>query len=367
MPAGRLAAWYRRFVETRSADAAERVLATALEGPTADAEVVGMLVAAATDHVWLDGGHTLDFTNKAVELGGHRAAVADAALLSLVGQTCGASRAEESSSWRHPVDLVELVDRTVARLDGVVGVVAGEVDVARVAWELLDDDPAAAADALVRAADHGAGIEQLARAVAHAAALRIMRFHTRNDHGDWDTVHHAFTTANACHQLASRPGAPVAPLVRAVVHGAMKVHLDRFLNIPAARMPAADRGSLVDLAGCWDEQGRINEAGELAHGFLVAGGQRSELIAALGAGLVGEDAGFHWFQLFEAAVRQSLAWPEGSDEAAVPLVAFARFLAAHTPTRRELPRVVEIARRLARGEALFEDEPTTEVRSPERV
>ena len=35
-------------------------------------------------------------------------------------------------------------------------------------------------------------------------------------------------------------------------------------------------------------------------------------------------------------------------------VGAARFLAAHTPTRRELPRVVQIARRLRRGEALYE-------------
>ena len=33
----------------------------------------------------------------------------------------------------------------------------------------------------------------------------------------------------------------------------------------------------------------------------------------------------------------------------------ARFLAAHTPTRRELPHVVRIAGRLRRGEDLFEE------------
>jgi hypothetical protein len=33
-----------------------------------------------------------------------------------------------------------------------------------------------------------------------------------------------------------------------------------------------------------------------------------------------------------------------------------RFLAAHTPTRRELSRVVDIATRLRRGEDLFEAE-----------
>ena len=48
--------------------------------------------------------------------------------------------------------------------------------------------------------------------------------------------------------------------------------------------------------------------------------------------------------------------PRDREEAALVLTAVARFLAAHTPTRRELPTVVRIATRLRRGEALYEDE-----------
>jgi len=68
-----------------------------------------------------------------------------------------------------------------------------------------------------------------------------------------------------------------------------------------------------------------------------------------------EDAEFHWFQTYEAAVRQFHAWPAESDEGALILAGVARFLAAHTPTRRELSQVVRIATRLRRGEALFEE------------
>jgi hypothetical protein len=100
----------------------------------------------------------------------------------------------------------------------------------------------------------------------------------------------------------------------------------------------------------------VDEAGNEAWGFLQGGGARSELIAALGHALLVEDAEFHWYQTLEAGVRQAHAWPEGSDESALILVAVARFLAAHTPTRRELPTVVRIASRLRRGEALYEDE-----------
>ena len=53
-------------------------------------------------------------------------------------------------------------------------------------------------------------------------------------------------------------------------------------------------------------------------------------------------------------MRQSLAWPDGSEESALVLAAVARFLAAHTPTRRELPTVVRMAARLRRGEPVYE-------------
>ena len=75
----------------------------------------------------------------------------------------------------------------------------------------------------------------------------------------------------------------------------------------------------------------------------------------MGHALLAEDAEFHWFQVVEAAARQTRAWPAGSEEAALILAGAARFLAAHTPTRRELPQVVRIATRLRRGEVLFEE------------
>jgi len=110
-----------------------------------------------------------------------------------------------------------------------------------------------------------------------------------------------------------------------------------------------------------DSEGRVDEAGAVVYGYLRSGGARAEAIAALGAAMLVEDAGFHWFQMVEAAAGQAEAWPEGSEEAAWILVAAARFLAAHTPTRRELPQVVRIAARLRRGEALYRDdgEPDT--------
>ncbi len=181
-----------------------------------------------------------------------------------------------------------------------------------------------------------------------------MRFHTRNDHADWDTVHHSFTAANALHQALARN--PTPELRRAAVQAALRIYLDRFLNVPAARLPRATIGSIQGLNRCFDAQGMVDDAANEVFGYLTAGGSRAEVIAALGRALLVEDAGFHWFQTVEAGVRQATAWPDGSEESTLILVGIARFLAAHTPTRRELPTVVRIAARLRRGEALYEDD-----------
>jgi len=350
VPIERLTDWYRRFIETRSSDAAERTLVTALAGGASPAEVADMMTAAVTDHVFVDIGHTLDFTNKAfeaVDLLGWDSAVA--VLPTLTGQTAGASRSEEGSQWRYPNDLAALVAQTELRPgDGAFD------DVAGLAWRLLEDDPFGVVAALVAAAAAGADGEQLGRAVALAAGLRITRFHTQNDFGDWDSVHHAFTYANALHQCLVRHPSPL--LLRGVVHGAVRVYLDRFLNVPAARLPSLDGpADLADLQACWDGQGGVDRAGAIAYGWLQSGGDPGRLIAALGHALLSEDAGFHWFQIVEAAVRQYAAWPPGSEEGALLLAGAARFLAAHTPTRRELPHVVRIAARLRRGDDLFEE------------
>ena len=354
----RLADWYRRFIDTRSTDAAERVLVTALASPVALDDVERMMLAAVTDHVFVDGGHTLDFTNKAfeaVDLLGED--VAPLVLPTLVDQTAHASRSEEGGAWRHPYDLAALVERAEARLPDAIAAGALRTtafdDVAGLAHALLVDDPEVVVDAVVGAIESGASPEQLGRALAYAAALRIPRFHTQTDFGDWDAVHHAFTAANALHRSLER--APGPELLRGVIHGALRVYLDRFLNVPAAQLPSAGEGDLDDLARCWEVQDEVDRAGNIAYGFLAGGGSREALVAALGHALLSEDVEFHWFQVYEAAVRQAFAWPEGSDEAALILAGLARFLAAHTPTRRELPRVIDIATRLRRGERLFEE------------
>lgn len=363
IPAERLASWYRRFVDTRNGDAAERALATANAAGAPPEAVIALMGAAITDHVFIDEGHTIDFTNKAFEVLGHLGwDHAEAVLPTLAQQTAAAVRSEETGEWRHPHDLPGLLGPLQSEPQGHWPADRpGSFDdqgTEALAWDVLGDDPAGIIASLDRAAQQGANAEQLARAVAYAAALRLTRFHTQNDHGDWDVVHHGFTTANATHQLITRAATP--ELLRGVYQAAMKVFLDRFLNIPAARLPAqhplaSGRPELSALQACWDQEGMVDEAGAIVYGWLRSGGEVGAVLEALGSALLDEDADFHWYQTYEAAVRQAAAWPAGSEPVALILAGAARFIAAHTPTRRELAQVVRIAARLRRGEALYED------------
>ncbi len=183
-----------------------------------------------------------------------------------------------------------------------------------------------------------------------------MRFHTQNDHGDWNVVHHTFTAANALHQAMTR--APSPDLARGIYQCALRVYLDRFLNVPAARLPGTYKGpaSLDALADCWESEGKVDEAGGIVYRLLVEGSDPELVVAAIGHQLLTEDSQFHWYQIVEASIRQYGAWPPGSEQGAVIMAGAARFLAAHTPTRRELSHVVHIATRLRRGEPLYEEE-----------
>ncbi|HEX6702316.1 MAG TPA: Rieske (2Fe-2S) protein [Gaiellaceae bacterium] len=358
----RLATWFRRFVEVRDAEGAERALVSAVRAGASPAALADMLFAAATDHRYLDDGHTLDFVNKALEAldvaGWERA---ERVLASLPTQLAFAERREEANAWRHPIDLVALVEDAFERLpDALAAGVA-----LRGSWEgrralvetVLADDPAAAVEALLAALREGATEVELASAVAFAAVTRIARFHTSNEFGDWDTALHTFTFANAVEQGLRRSPSP--ELLRGVFDAAMSVHLDRFLNVPPARLPRAaphgDPGALLgDLPALLDRQQQVDEAAVLVAGFLAAGGEPDRLVAALGAGLLREDRNFHTIQCVEAAARQHELL-RGTDDAALPLVAAARYFAAHATTPRSQLQTFEIARRLHRGERLYED------------
>jgi nitrite reductase/ring-hydroxylating ferredoxin subunit len=358
----RLALWFRRFVEVRDAEGAERALVSAVRAGASPGQLAQMLFAAATDHRYLDGGHTLDFVNKALEAldvaGWERA---ESVLASLPAQLASAERMEEANAWRNPVDLVALLEAAFERLPTVL---ASGRD-RRGAWNgrsalvdaILSDDPRTSLEALLAALEQGASEVELASAVTFAATTRIARFHTSNEFGDWDTALHTFTFANAVEQGLRR--APSPELLRGILDAAMSVHLDRFLNVPPARLPEPTPiedtdALLLELPALLDRQQQVEETSALITSFLAAGGEADHIVAALGSALLREDRNFHTIQCVEAAVRQRELLA-GTTEASLPLIAAGRYLAAHATTTRSQRQTFEIARRLSRGERLYED------------
>jgi nitrite reductase/ring-hydroxylating ferredoxin subunit len=368
VPLDRLKTWFRQFVEVRDGDGAERVILTAVGNDHTPAELCDLMTSGATDHYFLNGGHTIDFINKSFELleraGWDQAATV---LPSVVGGIVRAARSEENNAWRHPIDLVALIEPVLDRLPELLD----RPTLSEKAWDgfdslvatLLEEDPAASVDALVAALEAGVGAVAVAGALTYAAALRVARFHTSNEFGDWITVLHTFTYANALHQSLKRSPTPDA--ARGIFHGAMRVYLDRFLNIPAARLPdERERGApttadalLAELEAMFDRQQEVNPAGALVYRYLAQGHPADRLIEALGRSLLREDAEFHSYQMYEAGVRQYRELVATRPrEAGNVLVAVARYLAAHAPTSRAMLQTAKIALRLHRGEDLTADE-----------
>lgn len=363
----RLKAWFRQFVEVRDAEGAERALLTAIQSGQSESTIADMLCAAATDHYFHAGGHTLDFVNKAFELvertGWDQASVV---LPSVIGGLARGQRSEEQNAWRHPIDLVALVEPVLAELPALLakardgGAWGGFEELARV---MLTDDPAAIVGAVSDALRQGATLPELSQTLAYAAALRVARFHTSNEFGDWITVLHTFTYCNALDRCVRRSPSP--ELARGIYHGALKVYLDRFLNMPAAALPddrvtsreprAADE-LLTKLRDLMDREQQVNPAAAATAAYVRGGHDDTRLIDALGHTLLREDAEFHTYQMFEAGVQQYRALKSARPDAAGHvLVAVARYLAAHAPTSRAMLQTARIAMRLHRGEALFED------------
>ncbi|WP_254808364.1 Rieske (2Fe-2S) protein [Natronosalvus amylolyticus] len=390
VPFERLKNWFRDCVEVRDADGAERCLRTAIAAGYDEAAVAELLFAAATDHPYLSTGHVLDFANTAFECLEHvgwesgttagDGTLAADVLASLVDPLVTASRSDERSSWRQPIDLVALLEDVyggdVTETSGLEALAAtgeGALEADR-AWEppagfqetLLGDDPEAIVTALADAIESGASTEALAAVVTRAAATRVAQFGVANEFSDWNTVHHTFTYANAVHQSTRRTDA--IELYRAVFDVAINVYLDRFLNTPPAPIPepGANEGEapetiLEELLETFDREGGVNEAGRLVGAFFDAGGDPAALKRTLGHALLREDAGFHTLQNLEAAFRQFDLLEDGAsgppvDEHTrrVPMIATARYLAAHFPTRREAEQTFQIASRLNRGESIHE-------------
>jgi nitrite reductase/ring-hydroxylating ferredoxin subunit len=369
--------WFRHFIEVRDADGAERCLVTAIRAGTEPHILADMLFSAATDHRYLDSGHVLDFTNKAFEaLDVVGWDLAEQVLTSLVTLYAQATRMEERSSWRHPVDVVALLNDCFDKLPAVLE----KGKQSRTTWKaskatidvLLGDNPKAIVNVLVESLQDGAKQEELAAIVAYAAALRIAQFPITNEYSDWDTTLHTFTFANAVQQAICRlPSSK--ELLRAIFDVAMSNYLNRFLNVPCVALPSekeepinnrdseSNRGNMMDrFLDTLDKRHQVNEAAKMVATCLSTQQGEKELSEILVHALLREDRSFHTIQMLEAAFRQKtelqrLQVLEDIKPISHILIAAARYLAAHTPSARAQGQTFEIAWRLHQGGKLYEE------------
>jgi nitrite reductase/ring-hydroxylating ferredoxin subunit len=416
-----LKSWFRQFVELRNATAAERCLVTAIHAEADAVQLADMLFAAATDHRFIGGGHTLDFTNKTLEALDHVGGgwkdkeLVESVLGSLVSGYANAERMEESSSWRHPIDLVVMLDDAFKELPSALeeGRLRREEE-KMVRTEdtnkketdfidtLLGDDPKLIVNDLLDALKQGISEEDLAGMIAYTAALRIAQFNTRNEFTDWDAVLHTFTFANAVHQCLRRisgSGSQVPAnyqrheLTRGVFDGAMRVYLNRFLNIPPASIPNLDNkfkhvtASDIEeqdvteekLSSLLDKQQQVDAAAQLVadfysrhftgnsgnsnHELQIEQKRRNFFMDLIGRLLVREDRSFHLIQMIDATLKQcsiiSCTLSFSADQPQIIkeyhfMLAAVRYLAAHSPTMRSQTHTFQTAVQLSLGQNLFE-------------
>jgi nitrite reductase/ring-hydroxylating ferredoxin subunit len=384
--------WFRQFIESRDAQAAERCIVTAVRLGVDNRDIADMLFAAATDHRYLDVGHVLDFTNKALEAldtagwdnNNNNKELVESVLSSLVSGYANAERMEESNSWRYPIDLVDILEKAFKKLPTVLenGRRRRREQSEKKKWNqrdqlvtvLLGDDPQLIVNSLLDTLNQGASEEELASVVTYAAALRIAQFHTRNEFSDWDTALHTFTYANAVHQGVRRIS--TQELLRGVFDGAIRVYLNRFLNVPPVPLPKPKKMEnisnnsifkdpemlLKELSALLDKQQQVNQVGQLVVDYLYNNGKSDRLLAAIGNALLREDRNFHSIQMIEAVFRQYSLVSTIDNEDNINsttrvhiLVAAARYLAAHSPTMRSQGHTYQIANQLYHGEHLFEE------------
>ena len=354
--------WMRQWVQTRHRDGAERTLLTGIEN-LGEAELAELVFCGASERLYADGGHHLEECNKVFELVDHLGAEFAAELFALVVPSMtDAMGREESTDWHHPIEIVEPLRAAEGELSDLLKTERLESWVAEESFTetLAGDDPIAIIDLLKTAIAQGAPIVKLAQQVSYVAALRLARFALSNEVTDWFNPQHTFIFTNAVYEAVRRSTAPL--VVRAVFQGAISVYMDRYLNVPAARPPTdaviaklPDDGS--ELMGLLlselDQRGRVDAAAAIVARFVRLELPFAELVDTLTFATVREDLDFHSLQVLAAGVHQCEAWGPGIESENI-LVGVVRNLAAHCPTRRAGHQTASIAKRLHRGERIYE-------------
>lgn len=354
--------WFKHWVLVRHRDGAERTLLTAAN-KFPDSTIINTIVfGTITDRIYSATGHTFDFANKAFELlktiGWEHA---EKILPTLVSGITSARGEEESSSWRNPIDLIPEIRKIEGELNESCINSNKNTDIPSDLNDiLLGSDPYLILNSVKDILNLGVEPIKIAKHIAYTAALRLAHFPETNDINDWFGPLHTFTYTNAVYQALKR--SINLYTIRSLLHGAMSVYVDRFLNIPKAKLPnenidletlSADPDELLETIlenlnrrQSWDKI----TAPTIRYIRLQLPLDR--LIDTLAMATLREDLDFHKLQCLETSVHQAQLWAGQPEEEHI-YVAVTRHLAAHCPTRRAESHMTRTAIRLHRGESLY--------------
>ena len=364
-----LTCWFRRWIETGQVTGAERVILTVARSRASIPQISNLFFSAATDQMYVYNGVGLALSNKGFELIEFLGREYAGDILPLVVRWAMAKGggAEDQSAWSHPVDLVTPLREAERRIEEWMAQGRGRTwsDDGSLTDILLGDDPHLIIDRLGGALKEGASAMQLTRYVAYAAARRLAHFSLTNELQDWQAPQRTFCYAHAMHRAAGR-GTPGPEVMRGIFHGSMAVYMDRFLNVPAVRLPG-ERRKLDDLPSepqalrklllqQLDQQSMVEPAARVLARYVRLGHPLKPLFDTLTLATVREDLGHPYWQMLEAGIGQAREW-EDRPEAEHILVGVVRHLAAVCPTPRANIKPAQMGLRLNQGERIYEDEP----------
>ncbi|MDA0747972.1 MAG: Rieske (2Fe-2S) protein, partial [bacterium] len=351
--------WFRRLVDQRNANAAQRILMTLNERNYPKQTLADVVFTTATDFYFTGDGHALDFANKMFEgLDFIQWEGANEILRPIVIDLVSRVRHEETSRW---ADSVPTLEDTFTRLDDIWQANQAneaDLDIAAFAQTLLGDEFQPIVAEIEQKLREGVRPTDMCRAMTYAGAIRTARFHLKNE-GDWHDVANIYSYAHALYRAFHL--APSKELLRGIFHGAVFLTYLRWLNMPAARLPRPGQRlketfgkpeEMLDRLLEFADFQKVFEAEVLVNQYLEEGHDTTQLKQTLGHIMLREDAELHMFQVLEVAFRH-FDLTEDPEEKRWHMLAATRYITAQKVMKGILWST-ENAERLQRGELLSE-------------
>ena len=353
--------WFRRLVEQRNNNAAQRILITLHDRGFPKPAIADTVFTAATDYYFTGDGHALDFANKLFEaLDYVDWQGASEILRPIVVDLITRTRHEETARWQ---DSVPVLEDIFTRLDDVWKENQqneATLDTSAFARVLLGEEVSPIVSEIESLLRKGVDPREICRSMVYASAIRTARFHLKNE-GDWHDVANIYSYAHALYQAFQR--APSCSLLRGIFHGAVFLTYLRWLNMPAARVPKpgqrlngtfdSEAQMLARLQEFADFQ-KVYEAEILVNQYFEEKRDIAQLKHALAHIMLREDAELHMFQVLEVAFRH-FDITDDPAEKRMHLLAATRYITAQKVMKAILWST-ENAERLQRGDMLSERE-----------